>query len=154
MKNTKEKIAYLQGLSRGLDVEESSKEGKVLSGIISILDDLAEQIEDIEIAQEDLEDYVESIDEDLYDLEGDLLGEVDLVDEDIVEVVCPRCEETVCFEADIIDDEDLIEVTCPNCDEVVFINDQDLIEGLGADRGLSLTDDRGISLVSSVDEDI
>ncbi len=153
MKNTKEKIAYLQGLSKGLDVNESSREGKVLSGIISILDDLAEQIEDIEIAHEDLEDYVESIDEDLYDLEGDLYGDEDVIDEDMVEVVCPNCDETVCFEADIVDDEDLIEVTCPNCDEVVYVNDQDLIEG-GNNRGVPLSGNREMPLVSRVDEDI
>ncbi|WP_418792343.1 CD1247 N-terminal domain-containing protein [Phosphitispora sp. TUW77] len=154
MKNTKEKIAYLQGLSQGLDVNESSREGKVLSGIILVLDDLAEQIEDIEIAQEDLEDYVESIDEELYDLEGDLLGHEDLIEEDLVEVVCPKCEETVCFEADIVDDEDLIEVICPNCDEVVYINDQDLIEGMGVVKGNSFAVERRMSLTGRVEDDI
>jgi len=124
LKNLKEKISYLQGLAEGLNIEDASKEGRVLSGIIDVLEDMAEQIEDIEEAHIDLEDYVESIDEDLYELEGDVFG--DDADDDLVEVECPNCQETVCFEAEIMDDEDLIEVTCPNCDEVVYVNDEEI----------------------------
>lgn len=125
MKNIREKISYLQGLAQGLDIQDSSKEGKVLSGIIEILGDMAGQLEDIEDAQSDLEEYVETIDEDLYELEDEFFGE-EIDEEEMVEVECPNCKEIVCFEADIVDDEDLIEVTCPNCDEVVYVNDQDL----------------------------
>lgn len=125
MKNIREKISYLQGLAQGLDIEDSSKEGKVLSGIIEILGDMTEQMEEIEDAQYDLEEYVETIDEDLYDLEDEFFG--DELDDEMVEVKCPNCKELVCFEADIVDDNDLIEVTCPNCDEVVYVNDQDLL---------------------------
>jgi phage FluMu protein Com len=129
MKNLKEKISYLQGLAEGLKIEEGTKEGRVLSGIIDVLEDMAEQIEDIEEAHTDLEEYVESIDEDLYELEGDVLGD-DFDDEDLVEVECPKCKEIVCFESDIMEDEDLIEVTCPNCDEVVYVNDDELLEDI------------------------
>ncbi len=128
MKNIKEKIAYLQGLVQGLNIDEATKEGKVLTGIIDVLDEMADQLDDIETAQNDLEEYVESIDEDLYDLEGDIFGD-DLDEEEMVEVECPNCREIVCFESDIVDDEDLIEVTCPNCDEVVYVNDQDVLNG-------------------------
>ncbi|MFZ5640426.1 MAG: CD1247 N-terminal domain-containing protein [Bacillota bacterium] len=130
MKNLKEKISYLQGLAEGLRIEEGSKEGRVLSGIIDVLEDMAEQIEDIEEAHTDLEEYVESIDEDLYELEGDVLGDDFDDDEDFVEVECPKCKEIVCFESDILEDEDLIEVTCPNCDEVVYVNDEELPESI------------------------
>ena len=132
MKNLKEKISYLQGLAEGLNINEGSKEGRVLSGIIDVLEDMAVQLEDIVEAQTDLEDYVESIDEDLYELEEDVLGD-DLDEDDIVEVECPHCHETVCFDAEIIDDEDLIEVTCPNCDEVVYVNDDELPEDITDD---------------------
>lgn len=127
MKSIREKIAYLQGLSKGLDVDESSKEGQVLSGIIDVLGDMVDQLDDIETAQDDLEEYVESIDEDLDDLESNFFGDDDLEMEDMVEVECPKCHEIVCFESDIVDDEDLIEVTCPNCDEVVYVNDEEMV---------------------------
>lgn len=130
MKNLKEKISYLQGLAEGMRIEDGSKDGRVLTGIIDVLEDMAEQLEEIEDAHTDLEEYVESIDEDLYELEGDVFGDDDDEDEDYIEVECPNCKETVCFEAEIMEDEDLIEVTCPNCDEVVYVNDEELPEDI------------------------
>lgn len=120
MSDLRSKVAYLQGLSTGLNLEGESKEGKIIQNIISVLEDFAESFSELENAQEQLEDYVETIDEDLYSLENDL-DEENM--EDYVEVDCPRCGETVLFDSEIITDDDIIEVTCPNCDEVVFVND-------------------------------
>ena len=121
MSDLKSKVAYLQGLSTGLNLEGESKEGKIIQNIISVLEEFADSFSELENAQEQLEDYVETIDEDLYSLEADLNEEDDM--EDYVEVDCPRCGETVMFDSGIIEDDDIIEVTCPNCDEVVFVND-------------------------------
>lgn len=130
MHNLKKQIAYLQGLAEGLNLDDGSKEGRVLSGIIDVLDQMAEQLMDIEEAQADLEEYVESIDEDLYELEGDVQGEElgDMEGIDYIEVECPNCRDMVTFDADIVDDEDIIEVICPSCDEVVYINDEDIMK--------------------------
>lgn len=132
MKDLKEKVAYLEGLSEGLDSKAASREGKLISGIIDVLSDLVYNLEDVEDAQANLEEYVESIDEDLYDLEDEIYEDAVEPDElqNYLEVECPRCQETVCFDADIIHDDDLIEVTCPNCDEVVFVNDDEHINQL------------------------
>lgn len=129
MSNIKQRIAYLQGLAQGLDIDDNTKEGRVLTGIIGVLEEMAEQIDDIETEQIDLEDYVESIDEDLFDLEGNVYGEDDL-DDNMIEVECPKCQEIVCFDEDIVFDDDLIEVTCPNCDEVVYVNDEDALDDI------------------------
>ncbi|AQS58489.1 CD1247 N-terminal domain-containing protein [Desulforamulus ferrireducens] len=123
MDTLKSKVAYLQGLSDGMDLPSDSKEGRLLNGIIDVLQDFAEQLEGLEEAQEQLEDYVETIDEDLYNLEEDLNDCECCDDEDYMEVECPGCGETVMFHSDILEDDDIIEVTCPNCDEVVFVND-------------------------------
>ena len=136
MKNIKEKISYLQGLAQGLDINESSKEGRVLTGIIGVLEEMADQLEGIEDAQSDLEEYVETIDEDLYELEDEFFGD-EIEDEEMAEVECSNCKEIVCFEADVADEEDLIEVTCPNCDEVVYVNDQDILNGTNDDGALT-----------------
>lgn len=126
MKDLKARVAYLQGLSAGLDLNAESKEGKLLNGIIEVLGEFAESMGDLEEAQEQLEDYLESIDEDLYQLEDEIY-EGDTLDGDAagdyLEVDCPRCGETVCFDSGILEDDDVVEVTCPNCDEVVFVND-------------------------------
>lgn len=129
MNDLKSRVAYLQGLSAGLDLNTESKEGKLLKGIIEVLDEFAESMGDLEDSQEQLEDYLESIDEDLYTLEGEVYEDEDEVQggdgcgEDYLEVDCPKCGETVCFDSDILEDDDVVEVTCPNCDEVVFVND-------------------------------
>lgn len=125
MNDLKTRVAYLQGLSAGLDLSAESKEGKLLKGIIEVLDEFADSVGTLEEAQEQLEDYLDSIDEDLYHLEDEIYeGDgTEACGEEYIEVDCPGCGETVCFDADIVEDDDIIEVTCPNCDEVVFIND-------------------------------
>lgn len=121
MHELKEKVAYLQGLSKGLELSPATKEGQILTNMIDVLEDVVSSLDHLWEAHHELENYIESIDEDLYDLET---GGADLDDEEeYIEVECPRCHDVVYFEADIVEDDDVIEVTCPNCDEVVFIND-------------------------------
>lgn len=129
MKDLKTRVAYLQGLSAGMALESESKEGKLLNGIIDVLNDFAQTFGELEEAQNQLEDYLETIDEDLYQLEDQLYEDTgadeDLTDDsEYLEVDCPGCGEVVCFDSDILEDDDVVEVTCPNCDEVVFINDE------------------------------
>lgn len=130
MHDLRSRVAYLQGLSSGIDLDENTKEGKLLVGIINVLEDFANYVDELEEAQEQIEDYLESIDEDLYQLE-DTVYDGEYVDggDDYLEVECPNCGETVCFEASILEDDETVEVACPNCDEVVFVNDDDFQTG-------------------------
>ncbi|OAT79848.1 CD1247 N-terminal domain-containing protein [Desulfotomaculum copahuensis] len=124
MEDLRSRVAYLQGLSAGMDLSPESKEGRLLGGIIDVLNDFADSFGRLEEAHGQLEDYLESIDEDLYTLEDEIYDQDDDQEQaEYMEVKCPRCGETVCFDAGIVEDDDVIEVTCPNCDEVVFIND-------------------------------
>ena len=125
MQHMRKKIAYIRGLAEGMDLRHS-KEGRILTNIIQVLEDMAESMEVLEERQDELETYMETIDEDLHDLEEDVYEDIEFADEDnddYIEATCPDCGDVVFFESDIVDDEDLIEVTCPNCDEVVFMND-------------------------------
>ena len=108
-----------------MNIETESKEGRILSSVIEVLDDFATTIKEMEDAHEQLENYLESIDEDLFHLEEDVYKDTEenSEEDEYLEVDCPRCGEVVCFESDVLEDEDTIEVTCPNCDEVVFVND-------------------------------
>ena len=127
MADLKERVSYLKGLSSGLEVDPGSRDGKLLTGLISVLDEFADSFHDLANAQEELEDYVEELDEDLGDLESHVFGKgKDRVRSEYVEVACPKCHETLYFDADILEDDDTIEVVCPNCDEVVFVNDHGL----------------------------
>ncbi|AIF51488.1 MULTISPECIES: CD1247 N-terminal domain-containing protein [unclassified Pelosinus] len=118
MANIKERVAYLQGLTQGLNVSSHSAEGKLLINIIDVLDDMAEEFSNIQMVQEDLETYVESMDEDLTDLEEEVYD--DVAGEELVEVQCPSCHETVSFESSLLEDEDDLEVSCPHCGETVY----------------------------------
>jgi len=137
--NLREKVAYLQGLAEGLDLDRESREGKMFFAMMEFFNDVVEEIEDLAGQQDELSDYVEAIDEDLGELESEIYGEDEYPDEDkeeedeydedeeedgYIEVECPKCHDMVRFDAGILEDEDVIEVTCPNCDEVVYVNDQ------------------------------
>ena len=62
-----EKVAYLKGLAEGLKLDEETKEGKLIAGIIDVLDAMAEEFADVESEIVDLEDGLDAVSEDLSD---------------------------------------------------------------------------------------
>ncbi|EAX47926.1 conserved hypothetical protein [Thermosinus carboxydivorans Nor1] len=137
MANLKEKVAYLQGLTKGLNVDTQSPEGKLLVNIVDVLDSFAEEWACMSVAQQELENYVETIDDDLTDLEDEvydvkMVDDAEIADEDededMVEVECPICHEDVTFEADLLDEDDPVEVTCPHCGGIVYDNTLDFAD--------------------------
>ncbi|HBH12829.1 MAG TPA: hypothetical protein DDX29_06925 [Clostridiales bacterium] len=75
-----EKVAYLNGLIDGMELDENTKEGKALIVIAEILEDIVEALEEIDEDQADMEEYVELMDEDLSNVEDELFGEFDIDD--------------------------------------------------------------------------
>jgi DNA-directed RNA polymerase subunit RPC12/RpoP len=67
--NIGEKVAYLKGLAEGIEISSDTKEGKLLTGILDILTDMAESLKDLEEEQENFSVYAEELDEDLGTLE-------------------------------------------------------------------------------------
>lgn len=135
----KEKVAYLQGLTKGLEVNEQSSEGKLLVNIIDVLDDFAEEFESMTDAHEDLEEYVTTIDEDLTELEDEIYEESSYDDDGYVEVECPTCHDQVAFESDVLHDDKDLEITCPSCGTVVYesvCEGDDVSESYHDDPGL------------------
>ncbi|HOQ09065.1 MAG TPA: AraC family transcriptional regulator [Syntrophomonadaceae bacterium] len=118
MRDITEKVSYLQGLSEGLNISEGSPQGKIISGILSVLEELSDAVVNLQWEMDEFREYVESIDDDLFDLEESIYD-----DEDLIEVECQHCGEELVFDADILEDDDVIEVICPNCNEVVYVND-------------------------------
>ena len=55
-----EKVAYLKGLAEGLALDTDTKEGKLLTAIIDVLDDMAEKFVDLEDELCDVEDGLSS----------------------------------------------------------------------------------------------
>ena len=117
-----ERVAYLKGLAEAQGQDTESKQGKLISMIIDILDDVALELQDhqdqiIEISEgldavsDDLEDVEEIVYEDDDEFEDD---EDDDDSEDCYATTCPTCEETVYFDESILEEG---EVVCPNCGE-------------------------------------
>ena len=112
-----EKVAYLQGLAEGLILDvEKSKEGKLISVMIGILEEVGLSIEDLEENALALGEEIDVLSDDLADVESVVFDEDENdeedYDDDWFEVECPTCEEPL-----IIDDEALAEgfIQCPNC---------------------------------------
>ncbi len=121
MKDISEKVSYLQGLTEGLNISDGSPQGKIISGMLGVLEEITDEIINMRNEFEDFKEYVESIDDDLFDLEENVNNEN--ADSDYIEVKCSNCGEQLYFSSDVMDDDDVIEIICPNCNEVVFIND-------------------------------
>ena len=123
-----ERAAYIKGLCDGLEIDNSSKEGKVISALTELVSNMALAIEELEDEVCELRDYIEEIDEDLGEVETVLCDEDDDFacdgdccccdedcedDEEYFEVECPSCGETICFDGSI----DPEELACPACGE-------------------------------------
>lgn len=145
MSELKEKVVFLQGLAQGMELDEATKEGKLLKSILEVLADMADEVADLSADLDEIYDYVDELDEDLAEVEEEVYGEdddcccdgdcdcdddccCDDEDEDYVEVTCPNCHETVCFSSDILEADEPIEVVCPVCDAAVFSNDAEYVE--------------------------
>ena len=129
--NTSEKVAYVKGLAEGLGYDNKSKEGKILTAILDILEDVAHDIEDLEENSWNLGEAIDQVSDDLADVE-ELVYDFDDDDEDedddeccgcccgdeeepvFYEVTCPACNNTITIDEDVLN---LGSIACPNCGE-------------------------------------
>ena len=137
MMTVTEKAAYLKGLAEMAHFDKETDEGKLITAMIDVIDEMALSIADLEDEIAILEEEIDEIDEDLGDVEEFLYDdECDCDccdddcdcgcccdDDDFVEVECPACGETICLDVDALD-EDTIQ--CPACGELLeFEFDED-----------------------------
>ena len=132
-----EKAAYIKGLFDGYEIEGNSKEGKIISEMLTLIGDMADKINALEADNKELHEYVEELDQDLGEVEeelyfgddyddyedddyedyDDLNDEEDYDGEDdgFYEIECPSCGELVCFD----DSLEVDELVCPACGEKI-----------------------------------
>lgn len=111
-----EKASYIKGIIDGLNVDESTKEGKVLIQMSELLSEMAASIEDMQDEVNDVTDLVEVIDQDLSDVEDSLSYDDEYDDEDD-------------DEDEELDDDELYEVTCPSCGDTIYLTENMLEDG-------------------------
>ncbi|WMJ83662.1 CD1247 N-terminal domain-containing protein [Oscillospiraceae bacterium LTW-04] len=117
-----ERVAYLKGLTEGLDLDTSSKEGKLLNAIIDVLDDIAFEVSDLQEVVGELGEQIDMIDEDLDGLEEIVYDDEEYDDDDcdccqdgdLYEIVCPSCGDSIYLDEDMVEEG---EMDCPNCGE-------------------------------------
>ena len=135
-----ENAAYLKGLFDGYELDKSSKEGKIIAGMLDLIADMADKISALEADNKDLHEYVEELDQDLGAVEEDLYFTDDEDEDDYddlnddedyegedsnyYEIECPSCGETVCFDDSVNADE----LTCPACGSELgcIVDDDDI----------------------------
>ena len=109
-----EKVAYLKGLAEGLNLDtEKSKEGKLISVMIGILEEIGLSIEDLEENTQALGEEIDVLSDDLSDVEDVVFDEDEDEDEDDEDY-----------------DDDWFEVECPTCEEPLVIDDKALADGM------------------------
>ncbi len=138
--------AYLRGLAEGLNLDASSAEGKLIVKMLDVIQEMADRIEVLESANDELYTYMEGMAEDLVNLEEDVYGteeyedysdlndedvEEEYTDEEYYEIECPTCGEKICFTEEF----DLDNFLCPACGNK--IDDIELIDDCGDCDGCS-----------------
>lgn len=170
-----DKAAYLKGLMDGLEIDKTSKEGKVFLKMSDLFADITEAIELLQAKTDDLTELCDDIDRDLGEVEEDLYS-FDDYDESIRDEFIPDDDyydvepvsavreqqdrgaqdrgaqdrdvqssgvqdmnaqdhgadqdiQETAGASDVIDDDELYEVECPTCHETIVLDDSALDEG-------------------------
>lgn len=137
-----EKVAYLKGLAEGLNLDtEKSKEGKLISVMIGILEEVGLSIEDLEENTVALGEEIDALSDDLSDVEQLVFEDEDeedgcgcgCEDGDFFETDCPSCGETLVIDAGVLD-EGVIQ--CPSCKQkfALDLDDGDCECGCGCEH--------------------
>lgn len=137
-----EQMSYLRGLVDGLDIDMTTKEGKVLGQVLEVLQATVLYVDDLQDQVDELTELCEDLDADLGDVEEFLLDEDEELDfddeddydddeddcdfdeeEDLYETVCPTCENTIVLADSILDEGSM---KCPCCGELLEFDFDDL----------------------------
>ena len=142
MSKLTDKVSYLKGLADGMKLNMDKDSNKLIMEILGALGEFAEEMQLMSDAHDELNEYVESIDDDLADLEDTLFGDEEDDDEDgedededdIITYACPECGHEIEFHADDVDlSEDYL---CPACGKPIFPEiEEDEDEADGDDEG-------------------
>lgn len=124
------KVARLSGLIEGMEIDLTTKEGKVIKEITDILADMADELELLSDEQELIRDELYEIGDtfvDMSDYIGDyLLDEDDIEPDDLYEIICSKCGNHFITDFESIDMDDVV---CPDCGEP-FVLEEEILEQL------------------------
>ena len=132
MSKLTDRISYLKGMAAGMKLNMDKDSNKLMLEMLTVMGEMAEEMAAMAEKHNDLNEYVESIDDDLAELEESLFGEENMDGEDIdgeddededgeddlIVYACPHCGTEIEFQANDVDfDEDYL---CPECHKPIF----------------------------------
>ena len=134
MSKLTDRISYLKGMAAGMKLNMEKDANKLMLEMLTVMGEMAEEMAAMAEKHNDLNEYVESIDDDLAELEETLFGEEDgeeldedmdgeededgLTEDDLILYACPHCGHELEFRASDVDfDEDFL---CPVCNKPIF----------------------------------
>ena len=141
MSKISDRVSYLQGLAEGMKLNTEKDSNRLLLGVLDVLADISEAMDELEVSHEELSEYVDSIDEDLADLEAELYDDEDdeyygdeedseeddeddeddddeVSEDDILLYECPHCGTEVQIEANDLEIDE--NAKCPQCGKELF----------------------------------
>lgn len=77
-----EKISYLRGLADGLDVKADTREGKLFNALLGVIEEIADGLSDIVEEQDEVNEYLDLLDEDLTTIEEEIFGDLEIDEDD------------------------------------------------------------------------
>ena len=129
MSSLSENAARIQGLIEGTKFAKEEQKDAIIKALADTVFQQAKELERLRADLDELNDYVESIDSDLDELEECFYDEDDEEDDEdededeedddrVVEYACPHCGQEMTFQVDEFDFDD--EYLCPNCHQPLF----------------------------------
>lgn len=111
-----EKMGYLRGLADGMNLDEAQdQQGKLLSALVDVVEELAEQTAANEEAVKELHEQLDELTESLDVLETLVVDSFeDEDDEEEYEVECPNCGGAILLDGETLESG---VVTCPSCEK-------------------------------------
>ena len=167
-----EKAMYLKGLCDGVDLDKTTKEGKLIAALLDMVTEMAAEMDDMQAEICEVKDYCEELDEDLGTVEEVLLDidddDEDYEDEDFdddddfgCDGNCAGCDYDCGIDEDDLfdedeDDEDYFEVVCPACGDVInfdsSIDPENLLCPNCGEKFECIVDEDDLKALESLDE--
>ncbi len=128
MSQISKQAAYLRGLAEGLGIGDESKEHRIMTAIIALLEEMATRIDEGQAQIETLTDNLETVVEDVCEMQDLLLEDIDDFellggdddDEPMEEIACVSCGDSFLVERETMLAER--ELACPNCGSMIELD--------------------------------
>ena len=129
MKRMTDRTSYLRGFAEGLNIDKEKAENKLMLEMLSVMEEMAQKVVEIDGDLDELDEYVASMESDLSDVEDMLYAdgdededdETDDEDDEEIDVSCPHCGKEFTIEAGEVNFDD--DVLCPACGKSILDTD-------------------------------